>query len=135
VTIERRLIPTKPDAAHRRLAAEILGWIEAGGFEIREAKLVTASRQLGEEQYAEHREKPFRSELVELIISGPTPALVVEGEGAIATLRPTMGPTHPANGAPGTIRGVLASSMPDNLVHGRDSPESAEREIALWFGA
>ena len=134
VAVERRLILTKPDAAHRRLAGEILGRIEASGFEIREAKLVTASRQLGEEQYAEHREKPFSSELGEFITSAPTRALVVEGEGAIATLRPTVGATHPANGAPGTVRGFLACSRPDNLVHGRGSPESAEREIALWFG-
>ena len=134
VAVERRLILTKPDAAHRRLAGEMIGRIEAGGFEIREAKLVTGSRQLGEEQYAEHREKPSSSELGELIIWGSTWALVVEGEGAIATLRPTVGATHPANGAPATVRGDLASSMPDNLVPGRDSAESAEREIALWFG-
>jgi nucleoside-diphosphate kinase len=134
VAVERRLILTKPDPVHRRLAAEILGRTEAGGFEIREAKLVTASGQLGDEQYAEHREKLFSSELGELITSGPTCALVVEGEGAIATPRPTMGATAPANGAPGTIRGLLACWMPDNLVHGPGSPEPAEREIALWFG-
>jgi nucleoside-diphosphate kinase len=130
VAVERSLILIKPDAVQRRLAGEILGRIEARGFEIREGRLVTASRELGEEHYAEHREKPFFGELVEFITSGP----VVEGEGAIATLRATIGATDPANAAPGTIRGDLASSMPDNLVHGSDSPESAEREIALWFG-
>ena len=134
VAVERSLILIKPDAVQRRLAGEILGRIEARGFEIREAKLVTAGRELGEEHYAEHREKPFFGELVEFITSGPTWALVVEGEGAIATLRATIGATDPANAAPGTIRGDLASSMPDNLVHGSDSPASAEREIALWFG-
>ena len=134
MAVERRLILIKPGPVHRQLAAEIFGRIGAGGFEIREAKLVTGSRQLGEERYAEHREKPFSSELGDLITFGPIWALVVEGEGAIATLRPTMGATHPANGAPGTIRGVLASSMHDNLVQGRDSRESAEREIALGFG-
>ncbi len=134
VAVERSLILIKPGPVHRRLAGEILGRIEAGGFEIQEARLVNASRQLGEEQYAEHREKPFSSELGEHITSGPAWALVVEGEAAIATVRPTMGATHPANGAPATVRGVLASSMPDNLVHGRGSPESAGREIALWFG-
>jgi nucleoside-diphosphate kinase len=134
VAVERSLILIKPDAVQRRLAGEILGRIEARGFEIREARLVTAGRELGEEHYAEHREKPFFSELVEFITSGPTWALVVEGEGAIATLRSTIGATDPANAAPGTIRGDLASSMPDNLVHGSDSPESAGREIALWFG-
>jgi nucleoside-diphosphate kinase len=134
VAVERSLILIKPDAVQRRLAGEILGRIEARGFEIREAKLVTADRELGETHYAEHAEKPFFGELVEFITSGPTWALVVEGEGAIATLRATIGATDPANAAPGTIRGDLASSMPDNLVHGSDSTESAEREIALWFG-
>jgi nucleoside-diphosphate kinase len=134
VAVERSLILIKPDAVRRRLAGEILGRIEARGFEISEARLVTASRELGEEHYAEHREKPFFGELVEFITSGPTWALVVEGEGAIATMRATIGATDPANAAPGTIRGDLASSMPDNLVHGSDSPDSAQREIALWFG-
>src|SRR4029078_1607842 len=134
MAVEQTLILIKPDAVRRRLAAEILGRIEARGFEISEGKLVTAGRELGEEHYAEHREKPFFGELVEFITSGPTWALVVEGEGAIATLRATIGATDPANAAPGTIRGDLASSMPDNLVHGSDSPQSAEREIALWFG-
>jgi nucleoside-diphosphate kinase len=134
VAVERTLILIKPDAVRRRLGGEILGRIEARGFEIREGKLVTASRELGEEHYGEHREKPFFGELVEFITSGPTWALVVEGEGAIATMRATIGATDPANAAPGTIRGDLASSMPDNLVHGSDSTESAEREIALWFG-
>ncbi len=133
MAVERSLILIKPDAVRRRLAAEILGRIEARGFEIRAAKLVTASRELGEEHYAEHSAKPFFGELVEFITSGPTWALVVEGEGAIATLRTTIGATDPANAAPGTIRGDLAVSMPDNLVHGSDSPASAEREIALWF--
>ena len=134
VAVERRLILTKPGPVHRRLAAEILGRIEAGGFEIREAKLVTASGQLGEEQYAEHREKPFSSELGEIITSGPTWALVVEGEGAVATLRATMGATDPANVAPATVRGHLASSMPDKLGREPGSPGAAEREMALWFG-
>jgi len=93
------------------------------------------SRDLGETHYAEHKEKPFFGELVAFIASGPTWALVVEGEGAIATMRATIGATNPAEAAPGTIRGDLAMSMPDNLVHGSDSPESAAREIALWFAA
>ena len=134
MALERSLILIKPDAVQRRLAGEILGRIEARGFQIRQARLVIASRELGEEHYGEHREKPFFGELVEFITSGPTWALVVEGEGAIATMRATIGATDPANAAPGTIRGDLASSMPDNLVHGSDSAESAQREIALWFG-
>ena len=134
MAVERSLILIKPDAVRRRLTAEILGRIEARGLTIRAGKLVTASRELGETHYAEHREKPFYGELVEFITSGPTWALVVEGEGAIATLRKTIGATDPAQADPGTIRGDLALSMPDNLVHGSDSPESAAREVALWFG-
>jgi nucleoside-diphosphate kinase len=133
VAVERTLILIKPDAVRRRLAAEILGRIERRGFEVRAAKLVRVSRDLGERHYAEHREKPFFGELVEFITSAPTWALVVEGEGAVATLRKTIGATNPAHAEPGSIRGDLATAMPDNLVHGSDSPESAEREIALWF--
>ena len=133
MAVERTLILIKPDAVRRSLAGEILGRIESRGFAVRAGKLLTATRPLGEEHYGEHREKPFFGDLVDFITSGPTWALVVEGEGAIATIRNTIGATNPANAAPGTIRGDLASSMPDNLVHGSDSPESAEREIALWF--
>jgi nucleoside-diphosphate kinase len=135
VAVERTLILIKPDAVRRRLAGEILGRIEARGFVVRSGKLLTVSRDLGEEHYAEHREKPFFGDLVEFITSGPTWALVVEGEGAIATMRMTIGATDPAKADPGTIRGDLAMSMPDNLVHGSDSPESSAREIALWFSA
>ncbi|HZQ88802.1 MAG TPA: nucleoside-diphosphate kinase [Gaiellaceae bacterium] len=133
MALERTLILIKPDAVRRRLSGEILGRIEARGFTVRAGKLLTVSRALGEEHYAEHKEKPFFGELVEFITSGPTWALVVEGEGAIATMRKTIGATDPANAEPGTIRGDLAMSMPDNLVHGSDSRESAEREVALWF--
>ena len=132
---ERTLILIKPDAVRRRLSGEILGRIEARGFTVRAGKLVTASRELGEVHYAEHKEKPFYGELVEFITSGPTWALVVEGDGAIATMRKTIGATNPADADPGSIRGDLAMSMPDNLVHGSDSAESAAREIALWFAA
>lgn len=134
MAIERTLILIKPDAVRRSLAGEILGRIEARGLVVRAGRLLTVDRALGEEHYAEHREKPFFGELVDFITSGPTWALAVEGEGAIATMRKTIGATNPANAEPGTIRGDLAVSMPDNLVHGSDSPESAAREIALWFG-
>ncbi|HUZ97746.1 MAG TPA: nucleoside-diphosphate kinase [Gaiellaceae bacterium] len=133
MSVERTLILIKPDAVRRRLAGDILSRIERRGFVVRAGKLVTADRALGETHYAEHREKPFFADLVDFITSGPTWALVVEGEGVIATLRKTIGATNPANAEPGTIRGDLAMSMPDNLVHGSDSPESAEREVALWF--
>jgi nucleoside-diphosphate kinase len=133
VSVERTLILIKPDAVRRRLAGDILSRIERRGFVVRAGKLVTADRALGETHYAEHREKPFFGDLVDFITSGPTWALVVEGEGAIATMRKTIGATNPANAEAGTIRGDLAMSMPDNLVHGSDSPDSAEREVALWF--
>jgi nucleoside-diphosphate kinase len=130
---ERTLVLIKPDAMRRGLAGEIVRRFEARGLELRDAKLLTVDRRLAEEHYAEHAEKPFYGELVEFITSGPTLALVLEGEGAIATVRTTMGATNPADAGPGTIRGDLALSMPDNLVHGSDSTESAEREIKLWF--
>jgi nucleoside-diphosphate kinase len=133
VAVEATLVLIKPDAVRRALAGEILARFERRGLVLREALLLTVSRGLAEEHYAEHKEKPFFGELVEFITSGPTLALVLEGEGAIAVVRATVGGTNPAQAAPGTIRGDLALSMPDNLVHGSDSPESAEREIALWF--
>jgi len=118
-----------------RLAGRILDRFEQRGLTIRAARLLTVDKALAEQHYAEHSEKPFFAELVAFITSAPTLALVLEGEGAIATVRTTMGVTSPADAAPGTIRGDFALSMPDNLVHGSDSPESAEREIALWFAA
>ena len=130
---ERTLVLIKPDAVRRGLAGEILRRFEQRGLEVRDAKLVSVDRALAEEHYAEHAEKPFFGELVEFITSGRTLALVLEGEGAIATVRTTMGATNPADAGPGTIRGDLALSMPDNLVHGSDSPESSAREISLWF--
>jgi nucleoside-diphosphate kinase len=133
MAVERTLVLIKPDAMSRGLAGEILRRFEARGLEVREARLLTVDDALAREHYAEHAEKPFFGELVEFITSGPTLALVLEGEGAIATVRTTMGATNPADAGPGTIRGDLALSMPDNLVHGSDSPESSAREIALWF--
>jgi len=134
MAVERTLVLIKPDAMQRQLAGEILARFERRGLAVREAKLVTVDRELAQRHYAEHSEKPFFGELVEFITSGPTLALVLEGEGAIATVRRTMGATNPADSEPGSIRGDFALSMPDNLVHGSDSPESAEREIGLWFG-
>ncbi len=130
---ERTLVLIKPDAIRRRLAGEIISRLERRGLELGAAKLVNVESDLAERHYAEHAEKPFFGELVDFITSGPTLALVVEGDSAVSVVRTTIGATNPANAAPGTIRGDLALAMPDNLVHGSDSPESAEREIALWF--
>jgi nucleoside-diphosphate kinase len=133
VAAERTLVLIKPDAMQRALGGEILARFERRGLGVRAAKLLHVDRELAERHYAEHVEKPFFGELVEFITSAPTLALVLEGESAIGVVRTTMGATNPTNAAPGTIRGDLALAMPDNLVHGSDSPESAEREIALWF--
>jgi nucleoside-diphosphate kinase len=134
VAVERSLVLIKPDAMQRQLAGEILARFERRGLALREAKLVTVDRDLAERHYAEHSDKAFFGELVEFITSGPTLALVLEGEGAIPVVRKTIGATDPAEACAGSIRGEFALSMPDNLVHGSDSPESAQREIALWFG-
>jgi nucleoside-diphosphate kinase len=130
---EATLVLIKPDAIQRALAGEILARFERRGLTVRAAKLVSVDRELAERHYAEHAEKSFFGELVEFITTGPTLALVLEGEGAVAVVRETIGATDPAKAAPGTIRGDLALSMPDNLVHGSDAPDTAEREIALWF--
>jgi nucleoside-diphosphate kinase len=134
MAVERTLVLIKPDAVRRELTGEILARFERRGLEIREAKLCTVDQALAEEHYAEHREKSFYGELVEFITSAPTLALVLEGESAISVVRTTIGATNPTDAAPGTIRGDLALAMPDNLVHGSDSAESARREIELWFG-
>jgi nucleoside-diphosphate kinase len=133
MAVERTLVLAKPDAVERGLAGEIVMRLERRGLVLRAAKLLRVDQALAEQHYAEHVDKPFFGELIAFITSAPTLALVVEGEGAIATVRQTMGATNPAQAGPGTIRGDLALAMPDNLVHGSDSPESAAREIALWF--
>jgi nucleoside-diphosphate kinase len=132
---ESTLVLVKPDAMRRGLAGEILRRFESRGLELRAARLVSVDRELAERHYDVHREKPFFGELVEFITSGRTLAIVLEGEGAIATCRKTIGATNPADAEPGSIRGDLALSMPDNLVHGSDSVETAASEIALWFGS
>ena len=130
---EATLVLVKPDGMRRGLAGEILRRFEVRGLELRAARLLRLGRELAERHYDVHREKPFFEELVEFITSGPTLALVLEGDGAIETCRKTIGATNPADAEPGSIRGDLALSMPDNLVHGSDSPETAEYEIALFF--
>jgi nucleoside-diphosphate kinase len=133
MALERTLILAKPDAVARGLSGEIVARFERRGFALRAARLVRVDRALAGQHYAEHTEKPFFGELVDFITSGPTLAFVLEGEGAIATARKTIGATNPADADPGSLRGSFALAMPNNLVHGSDSPESAEREIALWF--
>ena len=133
MAVERTLVLVKPDAVRRGLCGEIIARLERRGLALRGAKLVQVDQELAGAHYAEHRGKDFFAGLVSFITSGPTLALVVEGESAVSVVRATMGATDPAKAAPGTIRGDLGLSMPDNLVHGSDSPESARRELALWF--
>lgn len=132
--MEQTLVLVKGDGVRRRLVGEIIRRIENKGLDIRTLQLMDVGRELAEEHYAEHRDKPFFGELVEFITSTPVVAMRVEGEGAIKVMRNLMGVTNPAEAAPGTIRGDLALSLPDNLVHGSDSPESAARELDLFFG-
>ena len=132
--MEQTLVLVKGDGVRRKLVGEIIRRIEARGLDIADMKLIDVSAELAEEHYAEHREKPFFDELVEFITATPVVAMRIRGEGAIRVMRTLMGATNPADAAPGTIRGDLALSMPDNLVHGSDSPESAERELGLFFG-
>jgi nucleoside-diphosphate kinase len=133
MAVEQTLILAKPDAVQRSLAGEIVARFERRGFRLRAARLLVVDRELAQQHYAEHEAKPFFGELVDFITSAPTLAFVLEGEGVIATARTTIGATNPAAAEPGSLRGDFASAMPDNLVHGSDSPESAAREIALWF--
>ena len=128
------MVLVKGDGVRRRLVGEIIRRIEAKSLDIEAMKLMDVGRDLAEEHYAEHRDKPFFEELVEFITSTPVVAMRIKGEGAIKVMRNLMGSTNPAEAAPGTIRGDLALSLPDNLVHGSDSPESAARELGLFFG-
>ena len=132
--MEDTLVLIKGDGVRRKLIGEIIRRMEAKDLDIADMKLMDVDRGLAEEHYAEHREKPFFDELVDFITSTPVVAMRVRGEGAIKVMRSLMGSTNPAEAAPGTIRGDLALSMPDNLVHGSDSPESAGRELGLFFG-
>jgi nucleoside-diphosphate kinase len=133
--MEETLVLVKGDGVRRRLVGEIISRIEAKGMDLLDMKLMDVPRELAEEHYAEHREKPFFDELVDFITATPVVAMRVRGEGAIKAMRSLMGATNPAEAAPGTIRGDLALSMPDNLVHGSDSPQSAKRELGLFFGS
>ena len=130
---ERTLILIKPDGVDRGLVGDVLGRIERKGFTLVALDLRTIDAQVAGEHYAEHRDKPFFGELVEFITSGPLVAGVIEGPAAISSWRTMMGATNPADAAPGTIRGDLATEMQFNVAHGSDSPESAAREIGIFF--
>jgi nucleoside-diphosphate kinase len=133
VTVESTLLIVKPDGVRRGLVGEVLRRVEAKGLRIAEMRLMTIDLTTAEEHYGEHREKPFFGELVAFITSGPVVVARLEGEGAIDVWRTLVGPTDPAGAPPGTIRGDLGLIITENVVHGSDSPESAERELKLFF--
>lgn len=135
MTAESTLLIVKPDGVDRGLVGEVLRRAEAKGLRIAEMRMMTIDRALAEEHYAEHRDKPFFAELVEFITSGPVVVARLEGENAIDVWRVLMGPTDPAAAPPGTIRGDLGLVITQNVVHGSDSPDSAERELKLFFGS
>ena len=130
---ERTFVLLKPDAVQRGLVGEIVSRFERRGLKVTALKLVRVSRSLGETYYAEHKRKSFFEPLMTYIAAGPVVAMVLEGDGAVAAVRKMMGKTNSAEAEPGTIRGDLALTISRNLIHGSDSPESARREIELFF--
>ena len=131
--MDRTLILVKPDAFARNLTGEIISRFERKGLRIVALKHMTVTSELAKQHYAEHEGKPFFGELVEFITSSPTLALVLEGASAIQVVRTTMGATNPLEASPGSIRGDYAIAVGQNMVHGSDSPESADREAAIFF--
>ena len=131
---EKTFLMVKPDGVRRRLVGEVIRRIEAKGYEITAMKMVTVDRALAERHYAEHTDKPFFSELVAFITSGPVVAMVVQGSDAVTGVRALMGATDPLQAGPGSIRGDYATFITENIVHGSDSPRSSAREIELFFG-
>ncbi|HSJ43915.1 MAG TPA: nucleoside-diphosphate kinase [Euzebyales bacterium] len=131
---ERTLILVKPDGVRRGLIGEVISRIERKGLTIAELQLRTLDHAIAKEHYAEHTDKPFFGELVSFITSGPLVAMAVEGPEAVTAMRTLMGATNPVEAAPGSIRGDYATVITENIVHGSDSPASAERELKLFFG-
>ena len=134
MAIESTLLIVKPDGVARGLVGEVLRRVETKGLTIEQMDLRTIERATAEEHYGEHREKPFFGELVDFITSGPVVVAKITGEDAITCWRTLMGPTNPVAAPPGSIRGDFATVIDKNIVHGSDSPESAARELQLFFG-
>ncbi len=134
-TADRTLVICKPDAVERRLVGEIVSRLEHKGLRITQMRMETISKETAGQHYGEHQGKPFYDDLVAFITRGPAVLMVVEGPEAFSVVRTLMGATNPRQAAPGTIRGDLAIELTENLVHGSDSPESAAREIGLFFGS
>jgi nucleoside-diphosphate kinase len=132
--MERTFVMVKPNGVARGLVGEVVARFERRGMALKGMKLMSIPRTLAEEHYGEHRDKPFFGSLVDFITSGPVVAMVWEGTAAIAVARTMMGATNPTDAAPGTIRGDFALELEENVVHGSDGPQSAAREIGLFFG-
>lgn len=131
--MEKTFLMVKPDGVQRNLIGEIVARFEKKGFQLVGAKLMSIPKELAETHYGEHKERPFFGELVDFITSGPVFAMVWQGENVISTARQMMGSTNPKDAAPGTVRGDFAVTVGKNIIHGSDSPESAEREISIFF--
>lgn len=132
--MERTFVLVKPDGVRRGLVGEVISRLERRGLTLSALKMVKPSRALAEAHYGVHRDRPFFESVVQFITSGPVVAMILEGENAVAAVRQIMGATRPLEAAPGTLRGDFCLDVQENLVHGSDSPETAEQEIALWFG-
>ncbi|MFP3915785.1 MAG: nucleoside-diphosphate kinase [Actinomycetota bacterium] len=133
MSLENTFIMVKPDGVRRRLTGEIIGRLERKGLTLEKIRLLTIDEELARRHYAEHLEKPFFPELLAFITSGPVVAMEWSGESAVAVARTIMGATNPREAAPGTIRGDLGLEVTENLVHGSDSPDSAKRELDIFF--
>jgi nucleoside-diphosphate kinase len=131
--MERTYIMVKPDGVQRRLTGEIIRRFENRGLRLVALKMLVPSRETAEKHYEVHKEKPFFGELVEFVTSGPVVAMVWEGKDVVKLTRGMIGATKPLEALPGTIRGDFTADLMSNLIHGSDSPENAEAEIALWF--
>lgn len=131
--MEKTFLMVKPDGVQRAVIGEIVARFEKKGFQLVGAKLMNIPREMAEEHYGEHKERPFFGELVDFITSGPVFAMVWQGENVITTARQMMGATNPKDAVPGTIRGDFALTVGKNIIHGSDSPASAEREIGIFF--
>ncbi len=131
--MEQTLVLVKPDGVKKKLCGEILARYERKGLDIKALKLMQVPEELAAQHYAEHKDKPFFRELIDFITSGPVLAMVLSGENAVAAVRKLNGATNPLEAAPGTIRGDYGLLINENVVHASDAPETAQREIALWF--
>lgn len=131
--MERTFLAVKPDGVQRHLVGEIIRRYETKGFKLVGLKLIHATRELAENHYAVHKERPFFAGLVDFITSGPVVAMVWEGDGVVASARKIIGATNPLTAEPGTIRGDYGANIGRNIIHGSDAIETAQTEIALWF--